>query len=156
MSTTPVDWGTRGLDATLSSQLDARFARPRETDTDLIARVKNCVMASIRAETDPGHRTVRAHDDAWELLMPGIARKILWANGAASSWMVRLAPGAMFPAHLHAMDEECVVLEGSLCIGDVQLSAGDFHVGRLGSMHGMTRTDTGALVYLRGALSEHA
>ncbi len=156
MSTTPPFQGTRGLDAALASQLDSRLASPREADTDLIARVKNRVMASIRAETEPGHRTVRAHDDAWEMLMPGVERKILWSTGAASSWMVRLAPGATFPAHLHAMDEECVVLEGSLCIGDVQLSAGDFHVGRLGSMHSVTRSDTGALVYLRGALSEHA
>lgn len=45
-----------------------------------------------------------------------------------------------------------MVLEGSLRIGDdLVLHAGDFHVGRQGSMHAAASTETGALVYLRGA-----
>ena len=148
--------GSERMDPALALALDARLRADGADDSELIARVKERIMQSVRAEADAGHRTVRASDDAWENVAPGIDRKILWESGPARSWMVRLAPGALFPAHLHPMDEECVVLEGSLRIGDILLHAGDFHVGRQESMHGVTSTDTGAVVYLRGALSVHA
>ncbi len=65
---------------------------------------------------------------------------------------MRFAPGASVARHMHRADEECVVLEGSVRIGDLLLHAGDFHLGREGSEHPLATTDTGAVFYLRGAL----
>lgn len=99
--------------------------------------------------------TVR--DEGWVELLPKAHAKLLFTDGVAESYMIRLEPGAWAPAHEHPADEECLVLEGTLWQGDVFLKAGDFHVARPGMKHGELRTDTGALVFIRYArrLSEY-
>lgn len=148
-----------GLDPSLARALDQQLghgdlAVDRATDAALIARVKQRVLSAIRAEAAPPHHTVRAGHGDWETVAAGVERKVLWDSGQARSWMVRLAPGAMVAAHAHPMDEECVVVQGSLRIGDLLLEAGDFHVGRQGSQHALTTSEHGALVFLRGARAE--
>ena len=122
-------------------------------DDALVARVHTRVMGEIRSARQAQYRTVRAVEGGWEELAPGVLRKMLLVTADAQSCLVRLAPGAQVPAHTHPVDEECVVLEGSVRIGaDLVLGQGDFHVGRAGSVHGMTSSESGALVYLRGAV----
>ena len=87
--------------------------------------------------------------EGWIELLPKAHAKLLFTDGAAESYMIRLEPGAWAPAHEHPADEECLVLEGSLWQGDIYLKAGDFHVARPGVKHGELRTDTGALVFIR-------
>ena len=87
--------------------------------------------------------------DGWVELLPKAHARLLFTNGQAESYMIRLEPGAWAPAHEHPADEECLVLEGSLWQGDVYLKAGDFHVARPGMKHGELRTDTGAVVFIR-------
>ena len=87
--------------------------------------------------------------DGWVELLPKAHAKLLYTDGEAESYMIRLEPGAWAPAHEHPADEECLVLEGTLWQGDVFLKAGDFHVARPGMKHGDLRTDTGALVFIR-------
>ena len=89
--------------------------------------------------------------DGWVELLPKAHAKLLFTDGVAESYMIRLEPGAWAPAHEHPADEECLVLAGTLWQGDVFLQAGDFHVARPGMKHGELRTDTGALVYIRYA-----
>lgn len=139
------------LDAGLRARLDGRLALPAAQEEALLARVKARVMAQVGRESRPFH-TVPAADASWDTIAPGVERKLLWASGAAQSCLLRLAPGASVDGHSHAMDEECIVLEGSLRIGaDLLLHAGDFHVAPEGSAHQRAFTETGALVYLRGA-----
>lgn len=145
----------RGLDPALAHSLDEFFWPVSAHDSALIARVKARVMEAIGRDPLPANRTVRADSGGWERITPKIERKVLWSSDAAISVLLRCAPGAEVGPHLHAMDEECMVLEGSIRIGDdLVLHAGDFHVGRRGSRHAATTTDTGALVYLRGARDE--
>ena len=87
--------------------------------------------------------------DGWVEMLPKAHARLLYTDGEAESYMIRLEPGAWAPAHDHPADEECLVLEGSLWQGDVFLTAGDFHVARPGDHHGDLRTDTGALVFIR-------
>ncbi len=122
-----------------------------DLDAELIARVRTKVMDAVRQSTSDLHRTVRAGEGDCRQIAPGIERKVLWERGAASSSMLRAAPGASFPAHNHAIDEECVVLEGSLRIGSVLLRAGDFHVGLSGVKHEAVSTQDGCLCFLRTA-----
>ena len=151
------DPDSSAVDADISAGLDDRLCAQKASDDALLARVKVRVMEALNEQQQAfAYRTVRpsAHE-GWEKMAPGIERKILWDSGGARSCMVRLSPGATYPAHIHGMDEECVVLEGSLCIGpDIELHAGDFHIGRSGHAHGETITRTGALIYLRGAAAE--
>ena len=87
--------------------------------------------------------------EGWVEMLPKAHARLLYTDGEAESYMIRLEPGAWAPAHDHPADEECLVLEGSLWQGDVFLTAGDFHVARPGDRHGDLRTDTGALVFIR-------
>ncbi|MEJ5992327.1 cupin domain-containing protein [Ramlibacter sp. PS3R-8] len=143
------------LGADMRRALDRRLGCSAVGDEALLARVKARVLLEIAAEGHAQHRTVRAADGGWREVAPGVERKLLWTSGSAESYMVRLAPGAVACAHLHPMDEECVVLEGSLRIGaSLLLQKGDFHVAASGSMHDAVTTDTGALIYIRGAPKE--
>lgn len=63
--------------------------------------------------------------------------------------MLRIAAGTSFPGHGHAIDEECMVLEGSLRVGDVLLHPGDFHVGLSGSDHAAATSEDGCVCFLR-------
>jgi len=98
---------------------------------------------TLRGSTQPG--------DGWVEMLPKAHARLLFTDGEAESYMIRLEPGASVPAHDHPADEECLVLEGTLCLGDVCLKAGDFHVARPGMRHGDLRTDTGALLFIRYA-----
>lgn len=51
------------------------------------------------------------------------------------STLMRLAPGATYPSHLHRGREECFVLEGDLRFGDQVMGEGDHMVAVAGSVH---------------------
>ncbi len=132
--------------------LDDALCPERPGDEALLARVKQRVLAAVAGRTGALHCTVRAHAGQWDPVSPGIERKLLWESADAVSCLLRLAPGAMVAAHGHLLDEECVVLKGSVRIGpDLLLREGDFHVGVRGVAHADTSSDAGAVVYLRGA-----
>lgn len=88
----------------------------------------------------------------WRPWLPGVARRVLLADTGTCSYLLRLAPGAEIPAHRHAADEECVVLQGELEIGpSLRLGPGSWHLARAGALHTRIRAPQGALIYLRGA-----
>lgn len=62
--------------------------------------------------------------------------------------LLRLAPGARLPAHTHPGIEECVVLEGTVIVGQIRMRAGDYQRAEADSEHVEQWSDTGALVYL--------
>jgi anti-sigma factor ChrR (cupin superfamily) len=67
----------------------------------------------------------------WEQVAPGIECKLL-ANDAVRhlvSMLVRLAPGASYPAHTHAGVEELHLLDGELWIDGRKLFPGDYNYG---------------------------
>jgi anti-sigma factor ChrR (cupin superfamily) len=67
----------------------------------------------------------------WELVAPGIECKLLAADAEERrvSMLVRLAPGASYPAHTHAGVEELHLLSGELWIDARKLFAGDYNYG---------------------------
>ena len=110
------------IEADLRAALDRELCPPQPGDAALLARVKDRVMAAVTQQSGNLHRTVRADSGGWERVGEGVERKFLWQSGDALSCLMRLAPGAVVAGHMHAMDEECVVLEGSLRIGSDTLS----------------------------------
>jgi anti-sigma factor ChrR (cupin superfamily) len=67
----------------------------------------------------------------WEEVAPGIECKLLATDLERHrvSMLVRLAPGASYPAHTHAGSEELYLLDGELWIEDHKLLPGDYNFG---------------------------
>jgi len=71
----------------------------------------------------------------WEQVAPGIECKLLATDTERHrvSMLVRLAPGASYPAHTHAGDEELHLLDGELWIDERKLFPGDYNYGTPGA-----------------------
>ncbi len=97
--------------------------------------------------------TIRADRGEWSTIGPGVEWKILHVDQACGqrSLLLKLAPGACYPAHDHSSVEECMIIEGDMIIGDLQLHAGDYHVAQAGTRHGAVTSENGGLVFIRQA-----
>ncbi|WP_457349772.1 cupin domain-containing protein [Roseateles sp. P5_D6] len=104
------------------------------------------------ADTDDSHLTVPAGAAGWQPFGDGVQIKVLHENEGILSYLLRLAPGAHLEAHRHPVDEECLVLEGTLKVGSqIEVGPGGYHLARAGSLHASISTETGATIFLRGA-----
>jgi quercetin dioxygenase-like cupin family protein len=120
--------------------------------TTVAARVKRRLMARIAEGATPTHLTVQAAANTWQPFVPGVHIKVLNEADGIMSYLLRLAPGAQFAPHRHPIDEECVVLEGTLQIGtELLVPAGGFHMARRDTVHATVSSVTGATIFLRGA-----
>jgi hypothetical protein len=86
----------------------------------------------------------------WEQVAPGIECKLLATDHQRHrvSMLVRLAPGASYPAHTHAGVEELHLLDGELWIDDRKLFPGDYNYGPLGSADYRVWSETGCTCVL--------
>lgn len=83
------------------------------------------------------------------------ARRLSVDNESSSlTMLIRMAPGASYPAHEHAGPEECYVLEGDLVIDDLTMHAGDFQRMEAGTRHPDQHTVGGCLLMLRSSLND--
>lgn len=120
-------------------------------------RLKGNLLDQIAREAaglGEGYTTVRANEGEWVQALPGAEIKILYQLGESGplSYLARLSAGFEMPGHVHELDEECIMLEGDLAMGEIYLKAGDYHFSAKGMNHGKHRTEQGALIFLRGAL----
>ena len=86
----------------------------------------------------------------WQKVAPGISVKLL-ANDTEKhvvSMLVRLDPGASYPAHTHAGVEELHLLDGELWIDDRKLYPGDYNYGRRGEGDERVWSETGCTCVL--------
>jgi anti-sigma factor ChrR (cupin superfamily) len=106
-------------------------AREVDPPADMFDRIK------ARIASRKGPQTIRADEGKWEIVVPGVERKILRIDRERNraTFLVRAAPGAKFPAHVHEDDEEAYVISGDLTFERLTLHAGDFHVARRGMPH---------------------
>jgi quercetin dioxygenase-like cupin family protein len=86
---------------------------------------------------------------------PGISLRMLHLNRQAQKFtaLMKLEPGARYPSHHHDGEEECLVLEGSLMVGDHRMEAGDYQFCEADSDHVDQWSETGALLYISAPLS---
>jgi quercetin dioxygenase-like cupin family protein len=138
------------LDADLLAEFDLAHGAD-EVPADVAARIKLRVFQRI-AEADRQIVAIAADSDTWKPFLPGVTIKVLHRTGDLMSYLLRMQPGSVLPAHRHPHEEECVVLEGSLHIGDLRLSAGGYLLVHEGVLHGeLVAEAEGATLYLRGA-----
>ncbi|CAL1241383.1 cupin domain-containing protein [Candidatus Methylocalor cossyra] len=97
-------------------------------------------------------RTVPCDGPSWREIAPGVTEKRLWSDGTWVSRYLRLEPSARVPGHPHRAAEECLMLEGDVFLGDILLRPGDYQWAAPGSRHGEVFSDTGALLFVRGAV----
>ena len=123
---------------------------------ELMERVKNesarsneSVVPQLQATGDePGFTFVRASDDLWQEVMPGILLKPLFIDTTQGRMtaLVRMAPGISYAVHRHTAPEEFYCLEGTCFIGGRLLHPGDYHRAEAGTIHYETSTEDGCLM----------
>lgn len=136
------------LDAFLEAQAPILPAPDRASA--LRARVMTAARAS-QAQPEPGqHLTIHQSEGRWLPILAGVEIKVLREDATTRSYLLRMAAGARLPAHAHSHEEECMVLEGDVWLGEVHARAGDYHLARSGLPHDELRSDSGCLLFLRG------
>ena len=74
------------------------------------------------------------------------------ATGSEFQHLFRMEAGGVVPAHRHTKEEECLVLEGEICIGEHWMNQGDLHIAHAGAEHGEITTMHGALLMVRSEI----
>lgn len=143
------------LDAELLAQISAAI-EPEPLDDVTQARIKRNLLRRIAQASISQHLTAKPGPADWQPFGAGVSIKVLHESQGIMSYLLRLAPGAALPAHRHPVDEECVVLEGEVQIGELRVGAGGFHLGRKDVLHDRLCSAEGAMIYLRGAVPEAA
>jgi anti-sigma factor ChrR (cupin superfamily) len=92
----------------------------------------------------------RWSEPEWEQVAPGIECKLLATDAERHrvSMLVRLAPGASYPAHTHAGVEELHLLDGELWIEERKLFPGDYNYGAPGTGDERVWSETGCTCVL--------
>jgi anti-sigma factor ChrR (cupin superfamily) len=92
----------------------------------------------------------RWSEPEWEEVAPGIECKLLATDTETHrvSMLVRLAPGASYPAHTHAGTEELHLLDGELWIDERKLLPGDYNHGAPGVGDERVWSETGCTCVL--------
>jgi len=99
----------------------------------------------------PSRRGAQAWSEPeWEEVAPGIECKLLATDTERHrvSMLVRLAPGASYPAHTHAGAEELHLLDGELWIDERKLFPGDYNYGAPGAGDERVWSETGCTCLL--------
>lgn len=112
----------------------------------LLARVRPPVT-----QFAPGIFVARASESGWRRTKsPGVTFKELYVDPKTqmATSLLRLAPGARYPAHRHTAVEQCLVLEGEVELGDLRLSAGDYEWAEASTTHDLIRSETGCLLLI--------
>jgi anti-sigma factor ChrR (cupin superfamily) len=92
----------------------------------------------------------------WEQVAPGIECKLLATDTERHrvSMLVRLAPGASYPAHTHAGVEELHLLDGELWIDEKKLVRGDYNYGAPGAADNRVWSETGCTCVLLTSIKD--
>lgn len=121
-------------------------------------RVRQSVLAGVQAsgkipieQPIPGVFVNRKPNQQWKKLpFPGVEVKTLYVDretGSVTS-LLKLDAGAKYPAHHHAAVEQCLVLEGSVRIGQVFLEQGDFEFANADTEHAIVQSDNGCILMI--------
>ena len=92
----------------------------------------------------------KAADREWKATdYPGIERSLFRNNDAGGrSSVVRLTRGARFPSHTHEGTEEVVVLAGTVRIGGIELTSGDYLFTSPGEEHDVVAVSDTATIFV--------
>ena len=115
---------------------------------------------ALRAARKESHPSVNGRQSAptrdksqtpWPTITPGVSGKVLHYDHQVGSmvYIARLEPGARCPAAVDGSPEECLLVSGDFCLGDVTLRAGDHHHAPNSIIHSGGHTEAGAVMLIR-------
>lgn len=132
----------------------AGAVRPVEMSAEQREALRARILRRAREPAPADTYTVRSAEGEWTRIGPLSEIKLVRRDWQSNnqSMLVRLAAGAEVATHSHTQEEECVVLEGELMIGEHVFRAGDVHIARPGATHVGMRTRTGCLLYIRSEI----
>jgi quercetin dioxygenase-like cupin family protein len=137
------------LDADILAAFDAAQAVEPVPDA-VSARIKSRLFNRI-ADTEAAQVAIAPEGGKWRPFGPGVEIKVLHKQEGVMSYLLRMAPGAELPNHRHPHDEECVVVQGMVQMGELSMGPGGYLMERAGTLHPPLRTADGAVIFLRGA-----
>jgi quercetin dioxygenase-like cupin family protein len=91
-------------------------------------------------------------DRRWFRTAPGVEVLRLAGDARVVSMLVRFDAGASVPDHGHDLDEDCLVLDGEMFLGDILLRAGDYQLAPAGGTHWGEMSDVGCVFFFHGAI----
>ncbi|MGA2119708.1 MAG: cupin domain-containing protein [Bryobacteraceae bacterium] len=109
------------------------------------ARVREALMRRMAVPSPAAHLILRAGEGRWRKTLPGIEVKRLFVDPVTRSVtsLVRVAAGALYPAHIHRGLEHLYVLDGDIVFDDHTLSTGDYEVRSADTRHSSATTAAG-------------
>jgi quercetin dioxygenase-like cupin family protein len=112
------------------------------------------ILARVAAAPPASTYTVRINEGAWIPAGPGVEVKVLRMDRRQNSQtvMIRMQPGSQIVPHRHNQEEECLVLEGEILIGDHRVGPGDMHIAAAGAKHPPIFAPRGALLCIRSEI----
>jgi len=135
----------------LKQRLKRRLEEQKRSDEIQVWRK----WGASEGEAD-GPTIIPATEDFQATGVDGVSVRKLHVDpvSAQATMLVRMEPGSAYPAHRHAADEICYVLEGELAVGEQRMAAGDFqHVSR-GQVHQVQSTTAGCLLLITSSLND--
>ena len=131
----------------------ASSIHPVDPSPDLKQRLLAGIRSKeqVKEQPEPGMYIVRSGSGKWrQSPWKGISYQRLYydpATGFATS-LLRIDPGAQYPAHRHKGAEQSWIVQGSCRIGSVTLHAGDFACAAAGTEHGVLESDDGCVLLI--------
>ena len=128
----------------LRTKLLERIAAERKSEPE----TGETIAESSGPSEDAGFTFVRAQDDHWRDIGPGIRVKVLSFDQTQRRMtaLARMDPHSAFRPHEHPGPEEFYVIEGTCFIGGQLLRVGDYHRAETGTFHHETSTEEGCLM----------
>jgi anti-sigma factor ChrR (cupin superfamily) len=141
----------REVDSLRAAADELVFAPPAaEPPADLRRRL-------LRNLVPRGANLLRSGEGSWTATgVEGVDLRLLFADEAndRQTILLRMAPGSTFPVHIHRGAEECLVLEGDVRDGDLEMTAGDYVRFEAGTQHGPLYTRAGNLLLIVSSLHD--
>jgi anti-sigma factor ChrR (cupin superfamily) len=140
------------IDAALAAAMAQAIAPAELSQADAKA-MHDRILARIRGDSPqpPLTQTIRATDMRWVSAGPGVEVMVLRSNDERNDQtvLIRMQPGSVVVGHRHTQEEECLILEGEVFIGEHRLMRGDMHIARPGAVHEPITAPQGALLLIR-------
>lgn len=104
---------------------------------------------TAESEIDP-FVIVRSSEGEWKTISEGVSVKKLFAdtNKGTVTSLFRFKPGAHAPRHMHAGNEQCLIVEGDFHFGNETFGPGDYTCALAGSVHEDTYSENGAVLLI--------
>jgi anti-sigma factor ChrR (cupin superfamily) len=142
------------LDADLAEAM-ADAIMPIELSAEQRDRMRTRILNRASAGPPSRMTTLRGSEGPWEDVAPGIQLRTLHLDRSSNtrSFLLRMEPGSRIPVHSHTQEEQCLVIEGEVSIGEHIMRSGDWHVAPPGTTHEDLRTQTGCLLFIRAEIA---